>query len=81
MKKTNENKLFELYILAEISYQDHFKKNYNDIDLLYPEGWYENKNYKEKIEILTEAIKTNQLIINTSRYQTMIECVKKYVKE
>jgi len=79
MNKTN--KLFELYTLAEISYQDHFKKNYNDINLLYPERWYENKNYKEKIEILTEAIKTNQLIINTSKYQTMIECVKKYVKE
>ncbi len=81
MNKLDENKLFELYTLAEISYQNHFKEFYRDIDLLYPDGWYEKKNYKEKIEILTEAIKNNQLIVNTSKYQAMIECVKKYVKE
>ena len=42
-----ENKLFELYTLAELSYQKHFKNIYNKEDL-YPIGWYENKNYKEK---------------------------------
>ena len=79
MNKIDDDKLFELYTLAEISYQNHFKEI--DINLLYPEGWYEKENYKEKIEILTEAIKYNKLIVDTLGYRIMIECVKKYVKE
>ena len=76
MNNSDEKNLFELYTLAEISYQNHFKNYYNDIELIYPEGWYKKKNYKTKIEIITEAIKTNKLIIDTLGYQKIIEGIK-----
>lgn len=77
MNNQNEDKLFELYTLAELSYQNHFKNTDNNIDNLYPKDWYSRKNYKEKIEILSEAIKTNTLIINTPSYQSIIEGVER----
>lgn len=85
MNRINENqiddKLFNLYTLTEMTYQEHFKNNINEIDELYPFGWYENKNYKEKIEIITEAIRTNTLIANTESYQRIIEGVERKIKE
>lgn len=75
-----EDKLFELYTLAELSYQNHFKNIIKNQEELYPVGWYENKNYKEKIEIITEAIKTNNLIVNTKSYQNTIEGVEPKTK-
>lgn len=75
MNKLNEDKLFELYTLAELSYQNHFKSMTDNVDNLYPTDWYARKNYKEKIEIIAEAIKTNTLIINTTSYQSTIERV------
>lgn len=77
----NNDKIFNLYTLSELYYQKHFQNQVNNIELLYPRGWYENKNYKKKIEIISEAIKTNTLIINTQGYKELLECVKKYVKE
>ena len=66
-----EDKLFELYTVAELSY----KKNFNTTkeEDLFPIGWYENKDYKSKIAIITEAIKTNTLIVNTPSYLNIIE--------
>lgn len=81
MKNINEDKLFELYTLLELSYQNHFKNIVNDVDDLYPVGWYEKKNYKEKIEIIYEAIETNTLIVNTKKYQNIIERVENKTKE
>lgn len=85
MNDINENndKLFRLYTLAEMVYENRFKNIVQDKDDLYPKGWYATKNYKEKTEIIAEAIKTNNLIINTSRYQDLIKAVKdkKYIKE
>ena len=69
-----DNELFKLYVLAELSYKKHFN-NLNDDDL-FPSGWYGNKNYRKKIEIICEAIKTNTLIVNTKSYQDIIEGVK-----
>jgi len=83
MKDTNtkkDNKIFELYTLAELSYQSHFKNTVNDLDDLFPVGWYEKTNYELKIEIITEAIKTNTLIVNTKSYQKMVEGVEPKVK-
>ena len=70
----DNKKLFELYTLTEMTYE----KQFNNVDksMLYPEGWYNNKNYKNKIEILGEAIKENKLIVNTKKYSESIECVK-----
>ena len=73
----NEDKLFELYTLAELSYKNHFKNAENDIKEIYPDGWYSNKDYRLKIEIIAEAIKTNKLIINTPAYQKMLERVER----
>ena len=71
-----ENKLFELYTLAELAYNKHFEKIVEDKENLYPLGWYERNNYKLKIEIITEAIKNNILIEDTQKYQELIKCVK-----
>ena len=49
-----DNELFKLYVLAELRYKKHFN-NLNDDDL-FPSGWYGNKNYQKKIEIICEAI-------------------------
>lgn len=75
-KDKNDDKLFDLYTLAELLYQSHFKNDVNAIDELYPTSWYENRNYKLKIEIMYEAIKTNTLIENTDIYQRMIEDIE-----
>ena len=76
-----KDKLFELYTLAELNYKEYFKNLVGDINDLFPEGWYEKKDYNKKIEILTEAIKQNQLIINTKKYIEFINIEKKYMKE
>ncbi len=73
-----EDKLFELYTLAELSYKKQF--NTTKEEDLFPIGWYENKDYKSKIAIITEAIKTNTLIVNTPSYLNIIEGTVK-VKE
>ena len=73
INKTQMNdKLFELYTLAELSYKNHFK---NVDSELFPSQWYEDKNYRVKIEIISEAIKTNTLIVNTLAYQKILEGV------
>lgn len=76
----NDNKLFELYTLAELSYEKHFK-NIAETEELYPPSWYEKNNYHQKIKILTEAIKTNTLIVNTPSYLESIEKTKTKTKD
>lgn len=66
-----EKELLELYTLAEMRYQEHFKNV--DSENLYPSNWYLNKNYKLKIEIIVEAIKTDTLIVNTKSYLKIVE--------
>ncbi len=70
-----EDKLFELYTVAELSYKKKF--NTTKEEDLFPIEWYENKDYKSKIAIITEAIKTNTLIVNTPSYSNIIEGVVK----
>ena len=74
----NNNELLKLYTLAEIAYQKQFENNIDNKEYLFPVNWYENKNYKLKIEVITEAIKENKLIENTKKYQEeMVEGVKR----
>ena len=61
--------------MAELSYKKYF--NTTKEEDLFPIGWYENKDYKSKIAIITEAIKTNTLIVNTPSYLNIIEGVVK----
>ena len=61
-----DNKLFELYTLAELTYEKRLKNLVNRKYKLYPIGWYENKNYKEKIEILKSKF-TKQSEANNKR--------------
>ena len=72
MNNDMNDKLFELYTL--LKYKRHFD-NVND-NILFPSGWYGNKNYQKKIEIICEAIKTNTLIVNTKSYLDITEGVK-----
>ena len=69
-----DNELFKLYVLAELKYKKYFN-NVNDNEL-FPSGWYDNKNYQKKIEIICEAIENNTLIVNTKSYLDIIEGVK-----
>ena len=73
INELDENKLFELYTLAELAYQKYIREIIDNKQELFPEGCYKNKNYKLKIEILTEAIKNNVLIENTTKYVEIIE--------
>lgn len=67
-----KDKLEELYILLETSYVKKMKEkdslNYNR-KTIFPKDWYKYSNYKEKIEILTEALEKNILIKDTSKYK------------
>ena len=82
IQNVENNKMFELYTLVEIKYENYFKTTVDNIDELYPEGWYGIKDYQTKIEILAEAIKENVLILNTKKYQELIEVIqnKQYLK-
>ena len=62
---------YNLYVLAELSY----KNEHLDLkeDMLYPDGWYYLSNYKEKNEIIVEAIKEKKLIKDTDRYKKLFE--------
>lgn len=70
------NELMDLYTLVEMAYQDTFKNEVENVDDLYPEGWYEKDNYQKKIEVLTEALEKNVFIVYTNSYQTMLEGVR-----
>ena len=67
-----DNLELDLYILTENSYVKKMKEkdplNFNEKDI-FPYDWYKYTNYKEKIEILTEAIDKNILIKDTSKYK------------
>ena len=69
--------------MAEITYEKKLKELGFNEENVYPVFWDEIKNYKEKIEIIGEAIKISNLIINTSKYQNLITGIKnkKYIKE
>lgn len=70
------DKLLILYNLAELSYQKNMQAKGFEIDKIYPLNWHKNIDYQLKIEIIAEAIKNNQLIVETERYQNMKECIK-----
>ena len=61
---------YDLYVLAELAY----KKEHLDLkeDDLYPRGWYSTTNYKEKNELIANAIKEGKLIENTDKYKEYV---------
>ncbi len=77
MNTNDEEKLFQLYTLAEMAYQKHFENKVKNVEELYPFGWYSDKNYKEKIAIIAESLKTETLIVDTPSYKNMIINSKK----
>lgn len=77
MNTNDEEKLFQLYTLAEMAYQKHFENKVKNIEALYPANWYSDKNYKEKIAIIAESLKTEVLIVDTPSYKNMIINSKK----
>lgn len=52
------DKLKELYIIAEMSYQKKFGQDEN----IFPKDWYKNENYLLKIKLIAQAIKNNKKI-------------------
>ena len=63
----NDKLDYDLYVLAEINYQDNNKLQTDKI--LFPEGWYSMNNYKLKTEILAQALENNLLIKDTPIYK------------
>ena len=76
MNNLEQEKLFKLYTLAELTYQNHFKDLGGDNELFFQKEWYKKGNYKQKIEIIGEAIKQNELIQNTKKYKEYIKIIK-----
>lgn len=68
--------LMDLYTLVEMAYRDTFLNKAEDESELFPEGWYQNTNYQKKIEVLTEALDKDILIVYTDSYQTMLEGIR-----
>ena len=84
MNYTNEkDKLFKLYTIAELAYIKNISRIVNnDIENIFPKHWYEITDYKQKIGIISEAIKNNIFIKNTTSYQNFIKTnQKRYIKE
>lgn len=76
MVSSSKEKIFEIYTLAELSYEKHFEGMIQDKKLLYPEKWYKIKDYKNKTEVITEAIDKGVLIKYTDKYKGLVECIK-----
>ena len=66
-----DNKIKELYIMAELSYKKKFNNYVPNTDL-FPIDWYKNKDYKKKIELIYNSIKNNVLIENSDLYKDYI---------
>ena len=79
----NDDALLKLYNLAEITYEKRMSELEGNNKNLYPNDWYEIKNYKQKIEIIVDSIKNNELIINNLKYKKFIsnKISKRYIKE
>ena len=62
---------YNIYVLAELAYKDE----HLDIkeDELYPGKWYEYTDYREKTEIIADAIKRKKLIKDTDMYRAYVE--------
>lgn len=67
-----DNKLKELYVMAELAYKNKFNNYVNDNTDLFPIDWYKNKDYKKKIELIYNSIKNNVLIENSDLYKDYI---------
>ena len=65
---------YNLYVLAEIAYKKEHE-NLSDDDL-FPFDWYSIRNYKLKVEIISEAIKEKKLIFETKLYNERIEGIR-----
>ena len=78
----NDDALLKLYNLAEITYEKRMSELEGNNKNLYPNDWYEIKNYKQKIEIIVDSIKNNELIINNLKYKKFIsnKIIKRYIK-
>ena len=77
----DKEKLFKLYTVAELAYINHCKKLNIEKEDVFPVDWYSNYDYKYKIEIIMEAIKSNNIIENTIKYMTFNKRVVVYDKK
>ena len=65
-----------LYVMMEGNFIKENGRNIKeDNSDLFPYNWYLTDNYKLKTEILYEAIQTKKKIVETEKYQLMIEGV------
>lgn len=57
------------YVMLELMYLDKFNREPTDDNHdLYPNGWFEDPDYKKQFEILAEAIAENKKIEETKGY-------------
>lgn len=59
-------------IMLDLLYLENFdrKPEDNNIDL-YPDGWFENPDYKKQFEILVEAVVEEKKIVDTKKYNEL----------
>ena len=66
-----------IYVMMEGNFIKENGRNIEDDNSdLFPFNWYLSDDYKLKTEILYEAIQTKKKIVETEKYQLMIEGVR-----
>lgn len=60
------------YVMMELMYLDKFNREPTDDNHdLYPNGWFEDSDYKKQFEILAEAVAENKKIEETKGYSEL----------
>lgn len=65
----NDDYDMHLYVMAELKYN----ANHSNEKDIFPIDWYSITDYKDKVEIISEALKKNIRIEETELYQTRYE--------
>lgn len=67
-----------LYIIMETNYLKEIGRNLTDDNSdIFPFNWYLSNNYKLKTEILYDAIKTKNKIVDLEKYQILLKEIQK----
>ncbi len=75
----DNDKHYNLYVLAESNYLKQHEKELLNIESLFPNDWYSITDYMLKNKILFEALSQNKHIEDTYEYQDYInnkKCIR-----
>lgn len=70
------DEVYNKYTYIELLYENMMlEKGYLKEDL-YPDKWFSNYNYEQKINILVEAINNETIISNLESYKELFSCIR-----